>query len=214
MAKKDLSHLSRKELIDVIYQMMDDKDKPSEDPVTMEEITAERNRIDYRKRYLRTLRSTVSILIVVAAAAVLLSTLFLPVIQVSGDSMEPALRDGDILLLHRTNSVGYGELCCVSWQNKLLLKRIIGLPGDTIDIGPDGDVSINGEPLDEPYVSEKGLGECDIVFPYRVPDGKFFVMGDRRLTSIDSRSSSIGCVGADQITGEVVVRIWPFGKIE
>ncbi len=212
MKKKDLSRLSRKELIDVIEQMMDDKG--SQEPVTRAEVTAEKERIGYRRRYLRTLRSTISILIVVAAAAVLLSTLFLPVIQVSGDSMEPALSDGDILLLHKTSEAEYGELCCVSWQNKLLLKRVIGLPGDVIDIDADGDVRINGELLDEPYVSDKGLGECDIVFPYQVPERKYFVMGDRRLTSIDSRSSSIGCVGSDQIIGEVVVRIWPFGKIE
>lgn len=214
MAKKDLSRLSRKELIDVIEQMLDDKESPSDETVTRADVTAEQQRLSYRQKYLRTLRSTLSILIVVAAAAVLISTLFLPVIQVSGDSMEPALSDGDVLLLHKTRHADYGELCCVSWQNKLLLKRIIGLPGDTIDIDAEGNVRVNGELLDEPYVTDKGLGECDIVFPYHVPEGKYFVMGDRRLTSIDSRSSSIGCVGTDQIIGEVMVRLWPFGKIE
>jgi signal peptidase I len=162
----------------------------------------------YRQKLRRVLGSTVSALIVVAAMAVLLSTIFLPVIQVSGDSMEPAMHDGDILLLIKTKRFDYGELCCVAWQNKLLLKRVIALPGDSVEIDENGTVSVNGEVLDEPYVSNKSLGECDVSFPYTVPDNSLFVMGDRRDTSIDSRSTVIGSVAYDQMVGRVLFRVW------
>ncbi len=210
MTKKDLRHLSRKELVDIVYEMAEQKENGELPPIS--EITAERDRLNYRERFRKVFLSTVSILIVVAAAAVLLSTLFLPVIQVSGDSMEPALHDGDILLLRKTKHYTAGELCCVAWQNKLLLKRIIGLPGDSISMDADGTVYVNGEQLDEPYVSQKSLGECDIEFPYQVPDGTLFVMGDRRDTSIDSRSTVVGCIAYDQMIGQVLFRIWSSRK--
>ncbi|MBR3631293.1 MAG: signal peptidase I [Oscillospiraceae bacterium] len=176
--------------------------------ISHEEVNRERERINYRQRFRRVLSSTIGILVVVAAVAVLVSTLFLPVIQVSGDSMEPSLHDGDILVLYKTKRYTYGELCCVAWQNKLLLKRVIGLPGDIIRMDPDGTVYVNDERLDEPYVTEKSLGECDITFPYQVPDGMVFVLGDHRSTSIDSRSTVIGCIAYDQMIGQVLFRIW------
>ena len=174
-----------------------------------EEVAAERDRLAYQNRYKRMLRSTIYVLLVVAAAAVLLATLFLPVLQVSGDSMNPTLEDQDIILLVKSNKIQSGELCGFYWQNKLLLKRVIGLPGDVIDMDVNGVVTVNGQVLDEPYVDELTVGECDIRFPYQVPENRYFVLGDHRATSIDSRSSVIGCVEKSQIVGRVFLRIWP-----
>lgn len=177
-----------------------------------EQVESELNRIRYRKRFIRTLLNTAAVLIVVAAAAVLVSTIFMPVIQVSGDSMSPTLNDGDILVTLNTDSVTYGDLCCVSWQNKMLLKRVVGLAGDVISISGDGSVTVNGKLLDEPYVIEKSLGQCDIAFPYEVPADKIFILGDNRVLSADSRNSDIGSISADQIVGKVLFRVWPLRK--
>ena len=209
MKKEDLRDLNRKELVDVVYSMMDDKGDGAQKQIEPEQVRQERRRLKRRSRVIKTILTTVGTLTVVAAVAVLLSTFLFPVIQVSGDSMEPTLHDGDILLLINSNSYDSGQLCCIAWQNKLLIKRVIGLPGDVIDIDAEGNVSVNGTAIDEPYVTEKGLGECDIEFPYQVPDGKVFVMGDRRRSSIDSRSSAVGSVGSDQIVGRVVGKVWP-----
>lgn len=175
---------------------------------SVEQVEAELKNINYRKKFRSTLLSTVSILIVVAAVAVLVSTLFFPVVQVAGSSMEPTLKEGDILVLIKSDKVTYGEMCCVSWQNKSLLKRVIGLSGDLIDMDADGNVFVNGELLDEPYVEEKELGKCEIEFPYKVPENKVFILGDQRESSVDSRSSAIGCIGQDQIIGRVLFKVW------
>ena len=176
---------------------------------SMEEIMQERKRLSYRRRYKRVLKSTVYALVVVAAIAVLLATNLLPVLQVSGDSMNPTLQDQDILVLLKTDALEKGDLCGFYWQNKLLLKRIIGQPGDVIDMDVNGVVSVNGVALDEPYVDALTVGECDIRFPYQVPENRYFVLGDHRATSIDSRSSVIGCVEKSQIVGKVFLRVWP-----
>lgn len=177
-----------------------------------EQIEAERRKIGYKARYRKTLASTVSVLIVVAAVAVLISTIFLPVIQVSGNSMNPTLSDGDVLVLLNSRRYEQGDLCCISWGNKKLLKRIIGMPGDKIIMDVDGNVYVNDELLKEPYISDKALGECDIEFPCTVPDGSVFILGDHRTTSVDSRNSAIGCVSKEQISGHVIFRVWPLNK--
>ena len=211
MDKKDLSDLNREELVDLVYDLMNDEKKDGGDEKTQIDagmVRQEKNRLGRRKKYLRMLRNTFAVLIVVAAIAVLISTLFMPVIQVSGDSMEPTLKDGDILLLIKTTNFECGDLCCVSWHNKMLLKRVIGLPGDTIEIDKDGIVSVNGKLIDEPYATDKCLGECDVQFPLTVPENSLFVLGDKRATSIDSRSSSIGCVEKQQVVGRVLFTLW------
>lgn len=180
---------------------------------TREQVSREREALARRSAWARALRSTLATLMVVAAVAVLVVTIFLPVLQISGTSMEPTLHDGDVVVLVKNASYGRGDLCGVAYENKYLIKRIIGLPGDTIDIASDGTVYVNGDRFDEPYVSEKGLGECDLTFPYQVPDGKYFVMGDHRSTSVDSRSSVIGPVAADQIVGRVLLRVWPLNSL-
>ena len=177
-----------------------------------EEVKAERERLAYRSRYTRVLRSTIYALVVVAAVAVLLATLFLPVLQVSGDSMNPTLQDKDVIVLVKSGSLKTGDLCGFYWKNKLLLKRVIGLPGDIISLDENGVVTVNGTVLDEPYVDELALGECDIKFPYQVPENRYFVLGDHRATSIDSRSSVIGCVEKNQIVGKVFIRVWPLSS--
>ncbi|MCC8120640.1 MAG: signal peptidase I [Oscillospiraceae bacterium] len=178
-----------------------------------EEVTAERERLQYQKRFRRTLRTTVYALVVVAAVAVLVATMFLPVLQVSGSSMEPTLADGDVIALFKQSTFKTGDLVGFYYQNKLLLKRVIAGPGDTVDMDEEGNVYVNGELLEEPYVTEKSLGESDLNYPYQVPDGRYFVMGDNRTTSIDSRSSAIGCIEADQIVGKVILRIWPLNRL-
>ncbi len=179
-----------------------------------EAVLAERKRLAYRKQFRNVLMSTVYVLIIVAAVSVLLATLFLPVLQVSGSSMEPTLSDRDIILLFKGEDFETGDLVGFYFQNKLLLKRVIGGPGDMIDIEPDGTVYVNNEKIDEPYVTDRALGECDLDFPYQVPENRYFLMGDNRSTSIDSRTSVVGCIETDQIVGKVVVRVWPLNRIK
>ena len=166
----------------------------------------------YKRRFRKLLRSTVNALIVVAAVAALVATLVLPVLQIAGTSMEPALRDGDIVLLVKKKEMETGDLCAFYYSNKILVKRVIATPGDYIWIEPDGTVFLNGEPLEEPYVTKKALGECDVTFPYQVPENCYFVMGDQRETSVDSRSSVIGCISQDQIIGKILCKFWPLSE--
>ena len=177
---------------------------------TKKQVETERKRYRRKKAYNKALGGTIYVLTIVAAVAVLIATLILPVLQIEGKSMEPTLVNGDIVLLTKTTSFDRGELCGFSWNNKLLIKRVIGIPGDWIEIDTDGTVYLNGEKLEEPYAQQLAVGECDLEFPYQVPQEQYFVLGDMRESSIDSRNTLIGCVEKDQIVGRVFFRIWPF----
>ncbi len=174
------------------------------------ELKRERNKIRYR----RVVKSAVYALIIVAAIAALIATLLLPVLQISGESMEPTLSNGEIVVLVKTTKMERGDLCGFSYNNKILIKRVIGLPGDEINIDAQGTVYINGEVLDEPYIDRKALGECDIEFPITVPENEYFLLGDRRESSIDSRSSVIGCIKYEQIIGRIFWKIWPLAEFK
>lgn len=180
---------------------------------SLEEIQHERKRIRRSVYYRQALRSTVAVLVVVAAVAVLIATLFLPILQISGDSMAPTLEHDEIVVLLKTKKYDRGDLIGFYYQGKILLKRIVALPEDEVVIDGDGNVYINQQLLDEPYVTDKSLGDCDLEFPYRVPGTGYFVLGDRRSNSVDSRNSVIGAVTPDDIIGRVCVRVWPLSKI-
>ena len=192
---------------------MSKRDLDLVDLPTLEQVEAELNEIKEKRKLGKALRNTVYVLVIVAAVAVLISTLLLPVLQVSGESMEPTLNDGDIILLVKTNKYETGDLVGFYYQNKLLLKRVIAASGDYVDIDESGVVSVNGEKLDEPYVNELSKGICDIELPYQVPVGRIFVMGDHRNLSIDSRAKAVGCIEKEQIVGKVFFRVWPLNDI-
>lgn len=183
---------------------------PGEAP-TVPQLEAELSRESYRKRYNRVLRSTVYTLIMVAAAAVLVATLYLPVLRIYGTSMSPTTTDGDIVVTVKGSHFNRGDIIAFWFNNKILVKRVIAQAGEWVDIDEDGLVYVNGELLEEPYLTERALGECDIELPYQVPDGRIFVMGDHRSTSADSRSTAVGCVSEEQIVGRLVFRVWPMG---
>ena len=192
------------------------KQRKSVELPSLEQIENERKRLRYRSRYGRTLKSTIAILMVVAAAAVLVATLWMPVLRIYGSSMVPTLSDGQIVVSVKTTDFRPGDIAAFYHGNKLLIKRYIAGPSEWVNIDEDGTVYINGVELDEPYLTEKAFGETNITLPYQVPDKRYFLMGDNRDVSIDSRNTAVGCVAADQIVGKVVFRIWPlreFGPV-
>lgn len=152
------------------------------------------------------------ILTIAAGTVAVVMSFYMPVIWISGQSMEPTYSDGDVLVLFKSADYESGELCCIKWENKLLLRRVIGVPGDRINIDKDGNVFVNEFLLDEPYATAKCLGECDMTFPYEVPEGEFFVLGDNRETAIDSRSSAVGCVEEERLLGRVLFKVWSLGE--
>ena len=191
--------------------------KPAPAVPSVQLLEAELKREKYRGRYKRLLRGTVSTVLVVIAAVVLISNLLLPILRIYGSSMSPTLVNGNIVTALRGGSYGRGDIVAFYYNEQILVKRIVGLPGEMVDIDADGNVSIDGEPLDEPYLTEKSLGECDIELPYQVPEGRYFVMGDNRGVSSDSRSSQVGCIAEERIIGELIFTLWPlseFGTIE
>lgn len=188
---------------------MTDKDIEYSFP-TPEQVEKAILRERYNTKYRKVLKSTASSLVVVAAVAVLIATLVFPVLQIKGSSMEPTFFDEEIVVLIKSSNLKRGQLCCFSYQNKFLIKRIVGVPGDQINIDEAGFVYVNGEKLEEPYVTDRALGECDVTFPVNVTDNHYFILGDHRSTSIDSRSSVVGLVNHEQVVGRIFFRIWPF----
>ena len=184
-------------------------DKPLELP-SIAQLEVELGREQYRYRFQRVLRSTVYALITVAAAAVLVATLWMPVLQISGNSMSPTLVEGQVVISLNGSSFQTGDIVAFYYDNKVLIKRVIANPGDWVDIDADGNVFVNGELIDEPYLVEKALGDCNIQLPYQVPESRIFVMGDHRSVSVDSRSTALGCVSYDQIVGRLIFRVWPY----
>lgn len=179
-----------------------------------QQIEDELKRVRYRQRYRGVLRSTIYTLITVAAVAVLVATLLMPVLQIFGSSMTPTLEDGEIVLSLKTSDFQHGDVVAFYYNNKILVKRVIAVSGEWVDITPEGDVSVNGKLLDEPYLDEKSLGDCNIELPYQVPESRIFVMGDHRSVSVDSRNTAVGCVAEEQIVGKLMFRIWPLDTME
>ena len=179
---------------------------------TTDQIRGELERVRYRKKFANTLRSTIFILIVVSASAVLIAVLLLPVLRIYGHSMNDTLDEGDVVVSIKGSNFDTGDIIAFYYNNKLLVKRVIGLPGDWVDIDESGNVYVNQVMLDEPYLNSKAFGETNITLPYQVPESRIFVLGDNRDVSIDSRNTSVGCVAEEQIAGKIIFRVWPLDK--
>lgn len=179
---------------------------------TADQLETEIQRVRYNRRYRTVLKSTIYTLITVAAVSILVATLWLPVLQIFGNSMTPTMQNGDIVFSLKTNEFQRGDVIAFYYNNKILVKRVIGCPGDWVDLDLDGVTYVNNERLDEPYVTDMAYGDTNIELPYQVPDGRLFVMGDHRSTSVDSRNTAVGCVAQEQIVGKIVFRIWPIDQ--
>ena len=184
----------------------------TQESLTVEQLEHELQRERHKRSYRSTLLSTISALVIVAAVAVLVSMLALPVLQVVGESKTPLLHQGEIVIAPRGTAFQKGDVIAFYCNNKILVKRVIANAGEWVNIDADGNVFINDEPLEEPYISDKARGDCNISLPYQVPDGKIFVMCDHRSTSSDSRNTAVGCVAQEQIVGRVVLRVWPLNR--
>ena len=179
---------------------------------TIEQLQAELKHEKYKRSFVFSLRNTIFTLVTVAAAAVLIAVLLMPVLQIYGTSMTPTLAEGEIVVSVKGTDMKTGDIVAFYYNNNVLIKRVIAQPGDWVNISEDGTVFVNNEAIDEPYLTEKAFGECNIQLPYQVPDSRIFVMGDHRSVSIDSRNTAVGCVAAEQIVGKIVFRVWPLGE--
>ena len=175
----------------------------------LEQMESELKRVKYKRRYRSVLRSTVYALITVAAAAVLVATLWMPVLQIYGASMSPTLEEGEIILSLKTGQFAPGDIVAFYYNNKILIKRVIAGPGQWVDLDREGNVYVDGSLLDESYLSEKAFGGCDLELPCLVPEGRYFCLGDHRAVSVDSRHTEVGWVSEEQILGKIVFRVWP-----
>ena len=208
MDKKDLRHLKRKELIDLIDKMQTDSDLVSND-----EVKEELSRLKERERYLKKVQKTLSILVVVAAISVLVATLWMPVLKIYGSSMDPTLENGQIVVSIKTKKLKSGDVVAFWQGNKLLVKRVIASPGQKVDIDVNGKVFVDGKAISESYLDSESLGNTDIDFPHQVEESRWFCMGDNRESSIDSRSAVIGDISKEQIEGKGLFSVWPLNKI-
>lgn len=180
---------------------------------TEEQLQAEIQTHKYKKRYSNILRNTIYTLIVVASVAVIISMMLMPVLQIVGTSMSDSLEDGDIVISFSHADFETGDIIAFYYNNNVLVKRVIAASGQWVDIDEEGNVYVDGVYVEEPYLGDKALGECDIELPYQVPEGRYFVMGDHRSTSIDSRSTVVGCVSDDMVIGKIAARIWPLSEM-
>ena len=197
--------------------MSNKKNRPPVEIPSVAQLESELQRERYRRNYSRVLRSTLFTLVSVAAVAILIAMLFMPVLQIYGSSMSPCLEDGEIVVTLKRSDFEQGDVISFYYNNKILVKRVIAFPGDWVNLDAEGNVFVNGQKLEEPYLADKAYGDVNIQLPYQVPDGKIFVMGDHRSTSADSRNTAIGCVAEEQIVGKMLLRVWPlsvFGPIE
>ena len=188
----------------------------SKEPPTTEQLKAELRHEKYKRSFVFSLRNTIFTLVTIAAAAVLIAVLVMPVLQIYGSSMTPTLAEGEIVVSVKGTDMKTGDIVAFYYNNNVLIKRVIAQPGDWVDISEDGTVCVNNEVIDEPYITEKAFGECNSQLPYQVPDSRIFVMGDHRSVSIDSRNTAVGCVADEQIVGKIIFRVWPlnrFGKV-
>lgn len=192
--------------------MTDDYDRYSDD-LGIKELRQELRRVKYNNKFAATLFNTVGTLVVVAAAAILVANLWLPILKVTGTSMSPTLQEGQVLMASKGHDFKTGDVIAFYYNNKILVKRVIAMPGDWVNISDDGTVYVNDIAIDEPYLKEKALGDCNIELPYQVPESKIFVMGDNRSVSLDSRNTAIGCVSEEQVVGRIAFAIWPLSKI-
>ena len=192
--------------------MTDDYDRYSDD-LGIKELRQELRRVKYNNKFAATLFNTVGTLVVVAAAAILVANLWLPILKVTGTSMSPTLQEGQVLMASKGHDFKTGDIIAFYYNNKILVKRVIAMPGDWVNISEDGTVYVNDIAIDEPYLNEKALGDCNIELPYQVPESKIFVMGDNRSVSLDSRNTAIGCVSEEQVVGRITFAIWPLSKI-
>lgn len=180
---------------------------------SVEQLENQLKRERHKVRYTYALRTTIYTLLAVAAVAILVATLWMPVLQIYGNSMVPTLNEGEIIVTVKGGNLQQGDIIAFYYNNKVLVKRVIAGPGSWVDIDEDGTVYVDEQELSEPYLKEKAYGECDITLPYQVPDGRYFVLGDHRSTSIDSRSTSVGCVAVEDLLGKLVFRIWPLSTM-
>lgn len=192
--------------------MTDDYDRYSDD-LGIKELRQELRRVKYNNKFAATLFNTVGTLVVVAAAAILVANLWLPILKVTGTSMSPTLQEGQVLMASKGHDFKTGDVIAFYYNNKILVKRVIAMPGDWVNISDDGTVYVNDIAIDEPYLNEKAIGDCNIELPYQVPESKIFVMGDNRSVSLDSRNTAIGCVSEEQVVGRITFAIWPLSKI-